>query len=81
MSISSFRKIAAQTPRVLEVIRRENKGTAPRGLKPVSAAKAAQLWDPIIPEIAAGRIPLDERTAEIYANALEQQYRKLQKGG
>ncbi len=81
MSISSFRKVGQQSPRAIAVIRREAQGVAPRGLKLVSKAKATQLWDPLIPEIASGRIPLDDRTAEIYRNALEEAYRGLQKGG
>lgn len=49
----------------------------PLGRKLVPRRQAADMWRPLVAEMAAGRVPIDESTASLYGMVLDEEYRKL----
>lgn len=74
-----LRKVTETPPRALEVATRDTPD-APIGRKSVDRRELARRMYNLSGEIATGRVPLDNTSAPIVADALEREYRKFRRG-
>jgi hypothetical protein len=74
-----MRAIMKEVPRPFEVEARDSKDQAPIGREKVSPAQQAARAEDIMPLIAAGKIPLDEHSAQLVAAYLDHHHRRTQR--
>lgn len=78
MSERAYRKAMEGVPRALVVVERRS-SKMPLGRKSIRPGKAADMWRPLVNEMVAGRVPIDDSNAELYAMVLDQDWKRVQR--